>query len=491
MASFTVDAVNRPPTAPVPDTPAPGARVASRQPALTVRNAVDPEGQPLTYEFRLAADESMSQVLAAEAGLPEGLGLTAWTTTTLLEEDAVYYWSARARTAGDAPEDFSPWSVPVAFRVDTVNLSPTAPRPLRPIGGQEVATHAPALVVENATDPEGEPLTYRFEIDTRPGLDSPARQGSAELPAGASETAWTPPVELAENTLYYWRAHASDGNTETPSALASFFVNVANEAPGAPVPLDPVDGRTVGTATPTLRLRNAVDPEGDPLTYEIEVRDAGGAVVARADRVPSGADETTWAVTTALAEDQSFTWSARAADGELEGPWSAPATFHVDAVVEPPTAPVPRLPADGATVEERRPALVVENATSPDGLALTYTFELEAVAADGSTTPGGSGRGCPGDAGDHGLDAVPRARRRRLPVALAGVRPAAERAVVGDLALRRARGSAAVRPDRPRRRGRRRARPPRTGTPTPSPTSPATGSIAPRAPAGPTPSSRP
>ena len=34
----------------------------------------------------------------------------------------------------------------------------------------------------------------------------------------------------------------------------------------------------------------------------------------------------------------------------------------------------------------RRPALVVENATSPDGLALTYTFELERVAADGTTS---------------------------------------------------------------------------------------------------------
>jgi hypothetical protein len=42
---------------------------------------------------------------------------------------------------------------------------------------------------------------------------------------------------------------------------------------------------------------------------------------------------------------------------------------------------------DGAVIEERRPALVVENATSPDGLALAYTFELEAVAADGSATP--------------------------------------------------------------------------------------------------------
>lgn len=387
ISSFTVDAVNLPPTAPVPDTPAPGARVASRQPALTVRNALDPEQQPLTYEFRLATDEEMGQVVEAESGLAEGLGLTSWTVTTILDEDAVYYWSARARTAGEASEDFSPWSVPVAFRVDTVNLPPSAPRPLRPIGGQVVSTLAPSLVLENATDPEGEPLSYRFEIDSQPGLDSPARQASAELPEESGETAWTPPLELLENTLYYWRAHASDGNTETPSALASFFVNATNEAPGAPVPLDPVDGRTVGTATPTLRLLNAVDPDGDRLTYESEVRDADGAVVAAAAGIPSGVDESTWVVAPALAENQSFTWSSRASDGRLFGPWSAPAAFRVDAVAEPPTAPVPLLPADDGVVAERRPTLVVENATSPDGLALTYTFELDAVAADGSSTP--------------------------------------------------------------------------------------------------------
>jgi len=387
VASFTVDAVNQPPTSPVPDTPAPGARVASRQPGLTVRNAVDPERQPLTYEFRLATDESMTGIVAAEAGIVEGLGLTTWTVTATLDEDALYYWSARARTLGDAPEDFSPWSVPVAFRVDTFNGSPSAPRPLRPVGGQEAATNAPELVIENATDPEGDALSYRFEIDTRPELNSPAHQVSPALPAGAGETAWAPPLPLAENTFYHWRAHASDGNTVTPSVLASFFVDTANEAPGAPVPLDPVDGRSVGSATPTLRLRNAVDPEQDPLAYDFEVRSADGAVVAAASGIPAGRDETTWTVEPPLPEDQRFTWSARASDGELFGPWSAPAAFRVNAVIEPPTAPVPFLPADGSVVGERRLSLVVENATSPDDLSLTYTFELEAVAADGFVTP--------------------------------------------------------------------------------------------------------
>jgi hypothetical protein len=59
----------------------------------------------------------------------------------------------------------------------------------------------------------------------------------------------------------------------------------------------------------------------------------------------------------------------------------------VNAVAEPPTAPSLVSPADGAVLDSRRPTLVVANASSPDGLALTYGFELDAVAADGTLTP--------------------------------------------------------------------------------------------------------
>ena len=125
-------------------------------------------------------------------------------------------------------------------------------------------------------------------------------------------------------------------------AVASFFVDAVNEAPGVPKPLEPVDGRIVATATPLLTLRNAVDPEADPLASDFEVRNAEGAVVAHAESVRSGSLETSWTVPTPLAEDQAFTWSARAFDGKLFGDWCGPATFRVNAVLEPPTAPTPR-----------------------------------------------------------------------------------------------------------------------------------------------------
>ena len=233
VASFTVDALNRPPQAPVPDTPGPDARVASRQPALTVRNAVDPEGAALLYEFRLASSPEMDDVVTSITGVAEGLGLTSWTVPVVLEENAVYCWTSRASDG----VNLSPWTTAVRFRVDTVNESPTPPSPLRPVDGVDVVTLSPTLVVENSTDPEQDPVSYRFEIDVQPTFDSTDLQASADVPEGSDETGWTPPIFLVENTSYYWRAFAGDGSTETSSAVAGFFVNVTNDPPSAPVPL--------------------------------------------------------------------------------------------------------------------------------------------------------------------------------------------------------------------------------------------------------------
>ena len=380
-AAFTVDALNLPPSAPAPDTPFDGARVASREPTLTVSNAQDPELDPLTYEFRVDVEPAMSSVIASAAGVHSGPGLTSWAVPLTLDENATYYWSARA-TDG---RGFSPWSVPISFLVDTVNESPSAPRAVAPLG-VDVASLTPELVVANAGDPENDALTYRFEVDTAPSFDSPARQVSPRVAEGNGQTAWTPSA-LADNTLHYWRASANDGSTSGPWAGGSFFVNLANDLPGVPVLVDPVDGRTVTTDTPSLRLRNTTDLDRDALTYEFEVRAADGTVVASTAGVVEGLGETSWTVPASLAEDASFTWRARANDGEASGGWTAPAAFRVNAVPAPPTAPALVAPAEASTVELSRPPLVVANATSPDGLTLTYTFELYTVGAGGALTP--------------------------------------------------------------------------------------------------------
>ena len=378
VVRFTVDAVDLPPSAPFPVSPAPGAEASVRQPSLVVRNGRDPEGRPLAYEFRLSDRGDMGSVLVSAAGIAEGPGATTWTPPLVLEAGTTYYWSARARDDGGL---VSPWTETLSFRVVAGNHAPTAPWPVRPVAGETVRTARPELVAANAVDPDGDTLAYRFEVDRSPSFDSTTLQ-TGEVPSGDLQTTWTPTGDLAENTVHYWRVTASDGVSASTSAIATFFENAGNELPGQPTLLDPVDGRTVAETMPELRLRNTTDPDLDTLTYDFQVRNANGTVVAATSGVPEGPTETTWRVTPALAEDADYTWVARASDGTAAGAWSTPTAFQVNAVVEPPSAPSPLLPAEGALVEERRPMLVVTNAVSPDRLALTYTFELDSLAED-------------------------------------------------------------------------------------------------------------
>ena len=104
--------------------------------------------------------------------------------------------------------------------VDTLNAAPSAPTLQRPALDAQVATLRPELGVLNAVDPEGESLTYRFEIDRALSFDTPSLQ-TADVAEGAGETAWTPPAALADNTFYYWRVAASDGTTRGPWGEAS------------------------------------------------------------------------------------------------------------------------------------------------------------------------------------------------------------------------------------------------------------------------------
>ena len=137
VARFTVDAVDLPPSAPFPVSPAPGAETSVRQPALTVRNGRDPEGRPLAYEFRLSDRSDMGSVLVSAAGIAEGPGVTTWTPPLVLEAGTTYYWSARAR---DDVGLVSPWTETLSFSVVAGNHAPTAPWPVHPVAGETVRT---------------------------------------------------------------------------------------------------------------------------------------------------------------------------------------------------------------------------------------------------------------------------------------------------------------------------------------------------------------
>jgi hypothetical protein len=86
---------DQPPSAPAALAPLDGAGEQPPDPTLTITNAVDPEGEALTYSFRVYSDALLTQVAASVDGVLPGAGTTAWTVTPALA-DGTYYWRAFA-----------------------------------------------------------------------------------------------------------------------------------------------------------------------------------------------------------------------------------------------------------------------------------------------------------------------------------------------------------------------------------------------------------
>jgi hypothetical protein len=88
---------NEAPSQPVLVYPPEGGTGVPLTPELLIGNAIDPEGDPLTYGFRVYADPELTVIVAAADGVPEGAGgTTAWTLPSQLQPETTYYWRAYA-----------------------------------------------------------------------------------------------------------------------------------------------------------------------------------------------------------------------------------------------------------------------------------------------------------------------------------------------------------------------------------------------------------
>lgn len=91
---------NDSPSAPGLVSPVDGAANQAPNVALVVSNAVDPEGDPLTYGFRVYSDALLTQLVASVDGIPQGAGgSTAWNVNPPLTPATTYYWRAFASDA--------------------------------------------------------------------------------------------------------------------------------------------------------------------------------------------------------------------------------------------------------------------------------------------------------------------------------------------------------------------------------------------------------
>jgi PKD repeat protein len=349
LGTFVVNEFNEPPPAPVALFPVLGETVATTDVELSWVGLDDPDGDELTFEVVLW-DEAMEAVLTEASGLSfaeardvDGL----WLIDVPLDEDTWYVWETRATDEHGLDGD---WSTPEDFFFDTSNAAPEGVVFIDPTDGDVVYTVSPLLLATEATDPEGQALTYRFEVDTVATFDSADLVGADVPETLAGQVGWDlagDGVELPEDVIVHARVRALDpAGVGSAWDVISFFVAGDNGAPDVPTLLSPEDGAVVDFDMPSLVVGNVQDPEGDLVFYEFVVaRDAEltDVVTTRADILEGSGDDggetqTSWRVDMAL--DGALWWSARAVD-ELgaASDWAPAWSFSVAEEALPPAGP--------------------------------------------------------------------------------------------------------------------------------------------------------
>ena len=149
------------------------------------------------------------------------------------------------------------------------NHAPSMPTPQSPVAGSEVASVTPTLMINNATDEDGDALTYHVVV-SRLGEVVFATDAVAQT---ETTTSVLVDVALEENTAYSWTVQATDGeDVSAISAAATFVVNAMEEAPSVPVMVAPLNGEPIdGAGVLSWEASVDADPNDVNISYQLEV----------------------------------------------------------------------------------------------------------------------------------------------------------------------------------------------------------------------------
>ncbi len=366
------------PGAPSIESPLAGARVdVAALPDLVINNAVDPDEDALVYTFEVYhEDEPLVPVIQADVD-----GGVSTTSLPLASEQVqwqvgeFYWWRARA-SDGLA---LGPWSDLGVFLVienledPPENFSPPTPTLIAPIG---LASEAePDFVVAPVTDPDGDEVSYLFEVYEDEGLE--ALFEAAQSP----EPRWRAEGVLVDGQRYWWRAAAQDsrGDRSAFGPAQSFVVNAANRLPPAPSIVAPQQGQEITSLPLEVVWGQVEDPNADPVVYVVEVAlaDSPQAVVLRQEVDPAGQEGNLSVTVPGLEEDTAYILTVAAADPFGAGP-RAEVSFQVNVEDGAPNAPVLLNPVGGelASLNGEQMRMAFAASTDPEGQGLTYTLEV-------------------------------------------------------------------------------------------------------------------
>ena len=131
----------------------------------------------------------------------------------------------------------------------------TAPAPVSPVNGEQLATLRPTLTVQNATSSQSGARTYEFQVSDRTDFSIGASLTASFIvsvnqtgvPEGDGRTSFTVSQDLQPATRMFWRARVVQGSSSSSwSETASFRTKVAAFSSAGEL-YDPLIGETIGT----------------------------------------------------------------------------------------------------------------------------------------------------------------------------------------------------------------------------------------------------
>ncbi len=317
--------------------------------------ATDPDGDPIKF--------FLGNSSALPTGMLEGNGILVFTPT--IDELGTYSFTIIASDGElEATEEVTLKVIP-----DTV-VTPEPPAEnqapvLEPVGDLEVMPGGRLEVQLQATDPDGDPIT--FSLGNSSALPTGMLEGNGIL-------VFTPTID--ELGTYSFTIIASDGELEATEEVTLKVIPdtvVTPEPPAenqAPV-LEPVGDLEV---MPGGRLEvqlQATDPDGDPITFSL----------GNSSALPTGMLEGNGILvfTPTIDELGTYSFTIIASDGELE------ATEEVTLKVIPDTVTTTRISGTIQNTEEEPLASVpielgdLQTVTAADG---SFTIEITGTLSD-------------------------------------------------------------------------------------------------------------
>lgn len=364
------------PEVPVIEYPVNMSHVPELAPVISVRNMHVNADAFVTYYYEIYSDAELTQMATSGSYSAQMSESATWRVNKDLTDDSWYYWRVRIHYSGG--NTYSPW-VNARFFVNEGNNAPEPFAISAPQDGAAAAEHYPQLQVSNSTDPDGDEITYMFEIYADRELEELVSSSEPIAAGGDGTTEWNSDRYLLNTLTYYWRVKAVDSEGAwTYSPVASFIVDAPNSVPYTPEINAPEYDDEIAANSLSLSVKHTGDPDKDEIVYIFQIDKVNTFDSQDLQTSPEIADAEeiiSWTIDN-LEENTTYYWRIRVADTHGASSDWATSRFFVNAVNEAPTTPVIVNPGHNSWVETMLPQLEIRPAIDADRDSISYEYEL-------------------------------------------------------------------------------------------------------------------